>query len=341
MGRRNSIYFYDEAVAYRDCHKQARYSILPKNNNYVEEVCEKYLNIIQVMFYELIKERESCLLSWLCNVNNIYGKGENYIIKNRTHNNETRYDIYPLIIGLNTYITNGLDECYTIFFRCKFDNKIFLNLPFDYRQDYNNVAKELQRLDWNIKSILYEAIPNSNIQIRKPTELKNVKALERVFRIPEPGLTDKLNAFAEKRKAHDLALSEQFEQLQVSLQNELKQIREIREGIDYNITQEAISQFISLFSLLNDTLLYHSNSNSKESYTNLIESCEDLLANIIQSLAMLGVTIIDDVGKTFDPGKHKAVSGMQPNHLSTITKVVKIGFIYKNKVLEKAEVEIS
>ena len=150
-----------------------------------------------------------------------------------------------------------------------------------------------------------------------------------------------MNQLAENRRANDSAISEQIQALQVSLQDELKQIMAIREGIDYNLTQEAINQFISLFTLLSETLIYHPNNENKDSYTNLVESCEDFLENIKQSLAMLGVAIINDVGKPFDPEKHKTVRGVQPTRMATISKVVKIGFAYKNKVLEKAEVELA
>lgn len=353
------MYLIDSAIIYKntcECYclyrqsqwnnLQAHYSgywmFLTNSNDIGGFLWMQYMTIIQIMFYELITNKESSLLSCLCSVNKINVTTDNYTIKHNNNHRWTGCDLYPLIVGLNTAITKNLDECYRIYSKEKYGEQIFQNKPFNRGWNYANmIAEELQKLDYNIGQILSSATQNGDKQKEKTTELKKVEARDTISRIPNPEVTDKLNKFAENRKANDLALSEQIEQLQLSLQNELQQIIAIREGIDYNITQEAISQFVFLFSLLNDTLQYHSGSNRKDGYSNLIESCEDLLENIMQSLTMLGVEMINDVGKPFDPGRHKAVSGMQPKRLSSVTKVVKIGFIYKNKVLEKAEVEIT
>jgi len=178
---------------------------------------------------------------------------------------------------------------------------------------------------------------------KKAEEAEKAKAPDIVLRIHDPKITDELNQLAEKRRESDSTLLKKIQQLQVSLQDELKQIMEIREGIDYNITEEAIRQFVSLFYLLSETLQYHNpdpKEKDKEKYRDLVDSCEDFLGHIKQALSLLGVMIIDDKGKPFDPVKHKTARGIQPDRNGIIANVTKIGFSYKDKVLEKAEVEL-
>ena len=301
-----------------------------------------YIQIIGTMFFELITKKNSGLLSLLCAVNEINVDVANFNTKFQRYNFKSTYDLFPLLVGLNAAFTKGLSECSYVY--SKYGKDIFQGKSFSQGYEYvTAVTDELQTLDDNIG----RCVSASSQSVEKPkrkeevSEPKKSKAPDTILRIHAPELTDKLNQLAENRRANDSAISEQIQALQVSLQDELKQIMAIREGIDYNLTQEAINQFISLFTLLSETLIYHPNNENKDSYTNLVESCEDFLENIKQSLAMLGVAIINDVGKPFDPEKHKTVRGVQPTRMATISKVVKIGFAYKNKVLEKAEVELA
>ena len=303
-----------------------------------------YVQIIGAMFFELITKKNSSLLSMLCAVNEINVDVVNFNTKFQRCNFKGTYDLLPLLVGLNAAFTRGLDEC-SYLYTSKYGKDIFQGKVFS--KDCDNVpavTDELRTLDDNIGrcvSASSQSVEKQKREEKMPEEPNKSKVPDTILRIHDPKLTDKLNQFADNRMANDSAISEQLQTLQVSLQNELKQIMTIREGIDYSITQEAINQFISLFALLSETLRYHPNNKNKDSYTNLIESCEDFLENIKQSLAMLGVTIINDVGKPFDPEKHRTVRDVQPTRISTISKVVKIGFSYKNKVLEKADVELA
>lgn len=307
-----------------------------------------YVQIIGTMFYELITKKTSDLLSLLCSVNDIRIETVNYKIKYQSYNFKRTYDLMPIIDGLNTAFSKSLEECSYLFIT-KYKKDIFQGKAFNQGFDYVNwITDALRTLDDNIDRTLSAPTQSGDDKVKRDktskaieSKTKESKTPETILRIHDPKLTDKLNQFADNRRANDFAMSEQIQQLQVSLQDELKQIMAIREGIDYNISQEAISQFLSLFALLSETLQYHPKDENKDSYHNLIESCEDFLENIKQSLAMLGVTTINDVGKPFDPEKHKTVRGMQPTRSATISKVIKIGFAYKNRVLEKAEVELS
>lgn len=302
-----------------------------------------YVQIIGMMFYELMTKKNSSLLSMLCSLNGICVEATNFSISYRRYNSNTAWDIVPILDGLNTAFIKSLAECGFVF--SKYRKDIFQNKVFKEGFDYiTSITADLKTLDENISRLLSLPLKVSEKIKRKelPVEPKKAKVPDTILRIHDPKLTDKLNQFAENRRANDSALSEQIQQLQSALQDELKQIMAMREDIEYNITQEPIKQFISLFALLSETLQYHNpNDEKKDSYQNLIESCEDFLENIKQSLALLGVTMINDVGKLFDPEKHKTVRGIQPTRMATISKVVKIGFAYKNIVLEKAVVELA
>jgi len=272
-----------------------------------------YIQIITAIFYELIMKQSSSLLSMLCSRNDVSVETANFSIENqRYENNKTVWDIIPILDGINTAFAENLDECSFLF--SKYQKSIFQKKSFKKGYDYASaITFHLKFLDDQMAH----------------------------FRIHDTKLTDKLKKYAEERRANDLVLSKRMQQLQVSLQDGLEQIKETCDDIENNITEEPINQFISLFTLVSETLQFHPNDKNKDAYHNLVESCEDFLENIKQALAMLGVTIIDDVNKQFEPQKHKTVRGTQPVRGATISRVVKIGFIYKDKVLEKAEVELN
>jgi molecular chaperone GrpE (heat shock protein) len=298
-----------------------------------------YIRIVSAMFYELMTKRTSGLLSMLCSFKDFHIETVNFNVTYKNHNRIT-YDLLPLMEGLNTAITKSLNECSLVY--SKYSTLIFQGKEFVKATDYvAALTAEIRTLDDNIGLILSPSQKCTDEPSKKIKQSESPKAPETILRTHDPKLTDKLNRLAVDRQANDAAMSEQIQQLQVSLQDELKQIMSIREGIDYSINQEAIKQLLSLFDLVNETLQYHPNDESSGNYHNLIESCEDFLENIKQSLAMLGVTIINDIDGIFDPEMHRAVRGAQPTRSAIITKIIKIGFAYKDKVLEKAEVELA
>lgn len=300
-----------------------------------------YIQIMNTMFYELVMKRSSVLLSELCSANKIQVDTKNYKIENVKCLTVGNYDLVPILYGINIAFTKSLEECKSVL--GAYIKPIFCKEPFRVKSEYDKITDGLKELDKNIGRLLAGSAESiGNLPGGSGTDkTKEAKSPEIVLRIHDSQLTEKLNQLAKDRRANDSALSEQIQQLQMSLQDELKQIMSIREGIDYNITQEAISQFILLFSLVSETLQYHPNEKNKDSYYNLIESCEDFLENIKQSLAMLGVTIINDVGAAYAPERHRVASGQKPMRNGIVSKVVKIGFAYKNKVIEKAEVELA
>lgn len=303
-----------------------------------------YVEIIEAMFYELVTKRCSDLLSELCSKNGVRIELNNFRINflKVNGNKEGGYDILPFLEGLDAAFSKNINECPGLY--NKHQNDVFHNKRFIENYDHVKWIKEqLNQLDKKMGNLLSGQSLKGNHkekQMEKKETSRKAKTSEKILRRHDPKMTEELNKLAKKRRENDNVISGQIQQLQISLQEELKQIMSIREGIDYNNSQEAIEQFLLLYSLISETLQYHPNEKNKDSYLNLVESCEDFLENIKQSLAMLGVDIINDVGQVFDPEKHRTVKGIQPIRGARISKVINIGFIYKNKVLEKAEVEI-
>lgn len=334
----------------RACHIGGQYfsQKYPSGHRVGEEMAdileEYYIRIINLMFYELITMKNSKLLSYLCSVNQIFPNVINFEIIQHQCTYKNTYDIISILAGINIVFVKDLNECRNLyrsnFKTCTFNDMVFFNEPetkriieSNLRDLDKNIGNIVLRFKNNKKELKQECMNN----IMKEPETKTANT---VCRVHDPKLTEKLNKYANERREYDVSLLERIQQLQVSLQDELKQIMSIRDGIDYNITQEAVNQFILLFHLVDETLHYHPNDGNNNSYHNLIESCEDFLENILQSLAMLGVVLINDVGVPFNIEKHRLVQGRAPVRKAIVSKVTKLGFIYKNKVIEKAEVEI-
>jgi molecular chaperone GrpE (heat shock protein) len=322
-----NLQFYNQQEQLQDA-KTSQGALLELKRHYVE--------LISTMMFELITKKHCDLLSILCTLNDIRVDVDNYEIFSISSDFKSTYDILPILDGLNIAFESGLNQCVSSFLNAKghiFQRKAFAE-EFDYISFLNN---ELRRLDGNLERVLSFCSYNKV----EPKLQEAILTIDTKTSMPDPKLTDKLNQLAEKRRANDTEFAEQIQNIQILLQSELKQIMSIRDGIDYYNMQEPVLQLMTLFYLISDTLLYHSHEDdSKKSYHNLIESCEDFLEHIMQSLAMLGVTIINDVDKPFDPARHKTIRGVQPIRQAHISKVTKIGFSYKDKVLEKAEVEL-
>jgi molecular chaperone GrpE (heat shock protein) len=317
--------------------------------NQQNDLGTSYVNIIKMMAEELLNKKTSSLLSHLCSDYSIEYKPTNFNLMQQGHIYINYNELAPhlfcdtiiIISGLEAFFYKGEEGCKEIF-KSRID-EVFRNRVYNSDQKIK-FMESLVGLLKSIDSILHKKSYQSNVKIdqiaykaNKVIEENTPKTMMTSY---DQKISEKLNQFAETRKASDAALSEQIQQIQVKLQEELKLIMKIREDIEYNTTLEPINQLIHLFNLLYDPLKYHMKKVGDNNYNNLIESCEDFQNHIQQSLSMLGVTIINEAQKPFDSEKHKTVRGVQPNRSSIISKVIKVGFSYKNKVLQKAEVEL-
>ena len=157
-----------------------------------------------------------------------------------------------------------------------------------------------------------------------------------------------LDDIAQNRKADDEKIVDEIKKVQQTMQDELnavqqslKKISEIREEIDYRSLKEPIYQLIELYRKIDDNVKRHPMEDTAKGYSSLMKRCESFLKYVNQSLKMLGVELINETDITFNPDKNKLADDEQAPLDSTVTKIIKVGFIYKGQVLEKAEVEIS
>ena len=318
----NSFLLYKEACA---CKSKSSLNISYYQPSYQQkdDLKKYYIQIITTMFYELITKNTSPLLS----------------------DAPINYDNLIILRGLNSAFNSELDKCENIYNDYK--NQIFTgkSLSSNYVSEWNN---ELQKLNENMEVFLSTS-KKSKSQDTTPSKISQQPPEKNIPKAYEAKYTSDLNKIAETKTLSDNKLNEEIQQLQLLLQDELqtvqnslKQISDIRDNIDYNAMQEPINQLLQLFDIMNDILKYHPNKEDQNGYQNLADSCNDFLAYIMQSLSMLGVTIINETEVMFDPAKHKSVSReIQPTRQSKISKILRIGFIYKDKVIEKAEVEIT
>lgn len=161
-----------------------------------------------------------------------------------------------------------------------------------------------------------------------------------VFQLAE----QKLREFTQTRRADDSRLLDELKKLQSNMQEGLQAIMQTREGIEYAAMQEAISQLLLLHEEMWEILKFHPvdwKKDYKEDYNNLVDSCKELQANIVQALAMLGVEPISSTNVPYDGKYHQAEQSVRvPVPRGAMVKsVLRPGFQYKEKILEKAIVQ--
>ncbi len=190
-----------------------------------------------------------------------------------------------------------------------------------------NQSLEEKELPWGRKQKSAGLTPQT-AQVEEPDPLSCLPFSER------------LKVFASNRQKVDEDILQEIQHLRNDLQSELQEIAKIREGLEFETLQESISQVLAIHGLLWDILESHPMKDVNSGYYNLIDCCDDLRKNIVEALAMLGVTYINDAGIPYVPSMHRTQPGVLPTRNAMITKVLRPGFSYRSKTLEKAVVEL-
>lgn len=285
-----------------------------------------YTQIVTTIFYELLTAKTSPLISKFCADNGINYSAKNFKIDSVRPSSPllSSYDMNIILLGLVCAIEENLDTCATCIDTRQ--NKIFRG---------NSLSPDkFERLYSNLKII--------------DTCLEKFYHVEQSARSDEEfSLMKNLDELANNRRADDEKIIDETKKVQQNLQDEfnmvqesLKHISEIREEIDYRTLQEPIYQLIELYHKIDDNVKRHPMADTAKGYLSLMKRCENFLRYVKQSLKMLGVEIIDDTGNIFNPAKNKLVDDVAVSNDAVVTKVIRIGFIYKRKVLEKSEVEV-
>ena len=283
-----------------------------------------YLQIVSAAFYELITQKNSPLISEMCSMNSINFDAQNFQLENvsvsRLSYAENSFDMYCIISGLNEAFSKNLDACANLFESVK--NYMFVGAPLN-PDSFSQLMNLLKNIDEHLGKILAQEKTSP-----QPTDEEKI-------------LMQKLDFFSRTRKGDDEQIINEIIKVQADVQNSLKQISEIRDGLDFRTLQEPINQLIFLYNKLDSNLKLHPQEDANKGYSALIKRCQSFLKYITQSLKMLGVELIDETGGTFDPDLNKVVDDEKITFDSVVTKVHKIGFIYKGKVIEKSLVEVA
>lgn len=319
--------------------------------NFPDEYWRKnfYLRIVTTMFYELLKDKTSPLISKFCADNEINFQAKNFTIapfqKNYAAPKPISCDAYMLTFGLSVAFNESLDACDKYYEEQAFKNFIFFGkiLPETYAQEIMNCLATADNCMKNFQPV--EKV------IQVPVE----KVVEKIIETPVENVTDpatkmlldELDGIAKNRVTDDAKITDEVKQLQISLQNELaliqqslKQISEIRDGVEYRDLKEPIYQLIQLHRKVFDSVKRHPMDDREKGYTTLIKRFNSVLTYVTQSLKMLGVELIDGTGGVFDPVKNKVADDADNPLDCVVKKIIRPGFMYKGTVLEQAEVEV-
>lgn len=336
----DSIDFYNTALNWQEMNYQ-------QMNQYEKYVRDSYLQVITTVFYELITKKTSPLLSEMCSYNNINFQGKNFQIE-KSNIVRLRYvpnsvDMYFILNGLCIAFSENLYICVDFYEKCKAD-------IFQRKMLPDERLKELPYLLQTLDKALERFLPQEKI-VEVPVEKIIEKKVETqsVFDEEAKSLMQDLDFIAKNRISDDEKIINAIKIVQKSMQNEvatiqdsLKKILEIRDGIDFRTLEEPIYQLINLYEKIDRNLKRHPMENTEKGYKELLGRCNSFLNYIIQSLEMLGVEIIRESGRTFDPDRNKVADDAEPVSFdSVVSKVNKFGFAYKGKIIEKAEVEVA
>lgn len=306
-----------------------------------------YMQLMTTIFYELLTQKTSPLLSALCQANRINFAPRNFQLYQMqvTFEIPTGADLYFVIIGLNYAVSENLKSCQKVYENHAENIFRFQALTQEY---FQNLLSYLPELDKGLGKFFAVKV------VEKPVE----KIVEKIIEVPapkqipaEPDEQDKiflqsLNSYAADRHAADERIINEVKTVQLSLQEELprlqdslKKISEIRDGLDFASQEEPIRQLIQLFDKLTEILQRHPQADAQKGYENLIKRCRNFLRYIEQSLAMLGAETINETNVPFDFSRHETANASQPSERATVSKILREGFIYKGQVIRRAEIE--
>ncbi|MBR2518691.1 MAG: nucleotide exchange factor GrpE [Selenomonadaceae bacterium] len=318
-----------------------------RNPAKVNELKNFYVQLLTTVFYELLTQKTSPLLSALCQANRINFEPKNFqLYKTQwTFEVPTGADLYFVVIGLNYAVSEDLKSCQKVYEDCAKNIFRFRALT---QKHFQILLSYLPELDKGLGKFFAVKV------VEKPVE----KIVEKIIEVPapkqipaEPDEQDKvflqsLNSLAADRYSADEKIINEIKNVQLSLQEELprlqdslKKISEIRDGLDFVTQEEPIRQLIQLFDKLTEILQRHPQADAQKGYENLIKRCRNFLRYIEQSLAMLGAEIINETNVPFDFSRHETANTSKPTERATVSKILREGFIYKGQVIRKAEIE--
>ena len=261
----------------------------------------RFVQLVTTIFYELITQKTSPLLSTLCYVNQINLTPKNFRLdpSQATLAKPSSMDLFLILYGLNVAATENLDSVCNVF-----DVHAGKQFPTQTLQDICKFC--LLTLDDALEKFIAD-------------DLNELKAL------------------ADERHASDEKIIGEIKSLQLSLQDELRTIAQIRDGLDFAAQREPLRQLIGLFDKLNEIMSRHPLPDTQKGYSELVRRCQSFLRYVEQSLAMLGAEFINETNVPVNLNLHE--TSERPTDRATVTKILRAGFVYKGQVIRRAQVE--
>ena len=264
---------------------------------------KRFAQLVTTIFYELVTQKNSPLLSALCHANGLKFTPKNFRLEPTQENfaNQTGADLFLLLYGLNVAAEENLDAA------CKvFDEHADKQFPTEALPEMCDFC--LSKLD---------------------DELAKFTADD----------SRELKALANERHASDEKILDEIKRLQLSLQDELRIIAQIRDGLDFAAQRESIRQLIELSDKLNEILSRHPQPDAQKGYGELVRRCQSLSRYVRQSLAFLGAQFICETNVPVNLSLHETPPDSRPTDNAAVSKILREGFVYKGQVLRRAQVE--
>ena len=310
-----------------------------------------YLRIVTTMFYELLKDKNSPLISRFCADNNINFQGKNFNVapfqKKFIPPKQISCDAFFLLFGLSVAFSENLDVCDKYYDEQSFKDFIFQGQIMS-ETHVQKIMNFLDTIDNCMKNYLpVEKEKVIQVPVERVVEKIVEKPVEKVIDPETKTLLTELDTISKNRVADDEKIMDDVKQLQLTLQDEferikesLKQIADIRDDVEYRNLKEPIYQLIQLHKRVSDSVKRHPMEDKEKGYATLIKRFNSVLTYVTQSLKMLGVELIDETDGIFDPVKHKVDYDADNPIDCVVKKIIRPGFMYKGTVLEQAEVEV-
>ena len=314
-----------------------------------------YLQLLTTTFYELTAKKTSPLISLFCQMNLKNFAPKNFkTVPQQSFNLPTTFDMYMVVDGLNYALAESLDSSWKI---CEtYKKNIFrgASLQENYLPE---LLKILMKLDEALgKFCSAERVVEKVVERR--VEVPVEKIVERRVEVPvekiisaqvedDKDFLQNLNELCKTRRADDEKIIDEIKKVQLALQDELprlqgtlKTISAIRDELEFQSAEEPINQLIQLYDKLSETLQSHPQTNLQKGYATLIKRCRNFSRYLEQSLAMLGAELINETNIPLDFGKHEVTNAERATEAAIVSKILRVGLIYKGQILRKAEVEI-
>jgi len=162
----------DSIKIYEKACKQGHYNT---EDNAVFNLERYYISLIRAMFYELVTDKSSDLLSILCSVNDIHVEVINFsidcdILYSRDIFNLNSYNLLPIVEGLNAAFTKDLDRCSRLYLKHRKD--IFQGRVVENNNFKLLITAELEKLDNNIGYIISSGFQSSHDQKQQSESIK-------------------------------------------------------------------------------------------------------------------------------------------------------------------------